>query len=254
MRNIVIISENSIEFTFETPGVEVAFEKEYRSFEDALYITDSREIAARLVAENVPWMWTGEFYPETAYCIQDINEVDEWYFFQAYSHMKNEPWRVVEDDRFVVREITEDDLPALYEMYGKSGVVEFVEPLYEYPEELEFTRSYIENMYGFYGYGLWLVWEKATGKLVGRAGFSHREIDGQEKVELGYIIDADYQGQGIGYSLCQKLLEKGREYWHFSELFICCDKNNARSIGLATKLGFVYYGACDNQVLYRLLG
>lgn len=253
MRRIVLITENHIEFVLETPGVEVIRLGHYCFYEDALYITDSKLAAQELIKAEVPWIWIGEFHPGARYCVQELNEVDEWFFFQAYSHMKNEAWCMLETDEFVIREITEQDLPAMYELYGKPGVKEFVEPLYEYEEELEFTRSYIESMYGFYGYGLWLAFEKKTGKLVGRLGFSHREIDGEEKVELGYIIDADCQGRGIAYKLCRELLEKAREYWHFTEIFICCDKNNARSIGLGQKLGFVYYGACDNQVLYRLV-
>lgn len=253
MRRIVVITENCIEFIFETPGVEVFFETDYSYMEDTLYITDSAIAAQSLIADRVPWIWLGDFYSKARYCVSDLNEVDEWFFFQAYSHMKNEPWCVLENDEFIVREITEQDLPDMYEMYGKIGVKEFVEPLYKYEEELEFTKSYIASMYGFYGYGLWLVYDKKTGKLAGRVGFSHREIDGEEKVELGYIIDADYQGKGIAYRLCSELIEKAVEYWHFTEIFVCCDKNNARSIGLAKKLGFVYYGACDNQVLYKLL-
>ena len=37
-----------------------------------------------------------------------------------------------------------------------------------------FTIKYIENMYGFFGYGLWLVFDKKTGELVARAGIENR--------------------------------------------------------------------------------
>lgn len=253
MRRIVIVSDNHIDFHMETPGVEVTFDKEFKPCDDSLYITDKAGAAKKIIAMKLPLMWMGEFFQGVEYIVEDINEIDEWYFFQAYAHMKNQPWCVFEDENWLVREMTEKDLPAMYEMYGKSGVAEFVEPLYDYENELEFTRSYIEKMYGFYGYGLWLVFDKKTGALVGRIGFSHREIDGEQRVELGYIIDADYQNRGIGFKICRKIIAIGKKYWNFREIYICCNSKNARSIALAAKLGFSYYGTCNTQVVYRLI-
>lgn len=43
-------------------------------------------------------------------------------------------------------------------------------------------------MYGFFGYGLWLVFDKKTGELVARAGVENRSIDGQNCQELGYLV------------------------------------------------------------------
>ncbi|MFR2511412.1 MAG: hypothetical protein ACLS9K_04365 [Lachnospira eligens] len=43
-------------------------------------------------------------------------------------------------------------------------------------------------MYGFFGYGLWLVFDKKTGELVARAGIENRSIDGQNCQELGYLV------------------------------------------------------------------
>lgn len=253
LRRIAVISDNCIDFYMETPGVEVVFDKEVNCYDHTLYLTDNIELANNLEQQKLPYVWFGKSSSSAKFCVEDPVQVDEWYFFQAYAHMKREPWCVYENDSFLVREITEADLPAMYEMYARPEVEQYVEGLYEYEEELEFTRSYIENMYNYYGYGLWLVFDKANGALVGRVGFSHREIDGEEKVELGYIIAADYQRQGIAYNLCRELIAIGRVYWGYGEIFVCCENKNTRSIGLAEKLGFGYYGACDNQVLYRLV-
>lgn len=43
-------------------------------------------------------------------------------------------------------------------------------------------------MYGMYGFGMWLVKDRDTDKLIGRAGLELRLIDGVEEMELGYII------------------------------------------------------------------
>lgn len=39
-------------------------------------------------------------------------------------------------------------------------------------------------MYGYYGYGMWLVFDKASGELIGRAGLEHREFPDAVELEL----------------------------------------------------------------------
>ena len=86
-----------------------------------------------------------------------------------------------------MRELELSDLDALFSMYAEPGMTDYMEGLYEYEEELEYQKAYIENMYRFYGYGMWLVFEKKTGTLIGRAGVEHREeLNGD--MELGYAI------------------------------------------------------------------
>lgn len=184
------------------------------------------------------------------YILENVDEIEDWYLEMVEARKQQKPWVVYQDERYIVREISVEDLPQLYEMYAKSGVKEYVEPLYEYAEEKEFTESYIKNMYGFYGYGLWLIFDAKTGKLMGRAGFSHREIDGDNKVELGYIIDADYQSRGHGAAICELLLELGRDRWDFEDVFICCEQDNERSNKIALKLGFKFYGKNEKYVFY----
>ncbi len=243
-------------------NIEVIREKEVKRYEGTLYIIGRSEDVAgikKLEAESgacLPWVWCNEkedISPDVCkYCIESLDEVPIWYLEQVYAHICGLPWTVYEDGNFIVREMTVRDLPQLYELYGKSGVAQYVEPLYEYEEERKFTESYIENMYGFYGYGLWLVFEKSQGGLIGRIGFSHRQLDGSERVELGYIIDADYQNRGIGSFLCRKILAIGQEYWNFDRVFVCCDKTNNRSIALAAKLGFQHYATVQDWIIFSL--
>lgn len=79
-------------------------------------------------------------------------------------------------------------------------MTDFVEPLYDYETELEYQKAYIENMYGFYEYGMWLVFLKETGRLIGRAGLEHDE--------MGYMIAQQFQNQWLchgGVSLHHRL-------------------------------------------------
>ena len=37
---------------------------------------------------------------------------------------------------------------------------------------------------------------KENNKIIGRAGLSNREVDGENQIEIGYVIHPDYKGLG----------------------------------------------------------
>ena len=76
---------------------------------------------------------------------------------------------VIETGRLIIREFVPEDLEALYRIY-ESADTRFLQPLSEdREEELEKLKSYIQYVYGFYGFGLWAVCLKETGALIGRS-------------------------------------------------------------------------------------
>ena len=162
---------------------------------------------------------------------------------RRYNHI---PWDIGETDRCLIRELSLSDLPALYELYDKPGMTDFVEPLYDYETELEYQKAYIENMYGFYEYGMWLVFSRKTGKLIGRAGLEHDE--------LGYMIAPEFQNQGYATEVCRFIIDYARKNTEFEELYCRIDERNTASVRLAKKLGFTNSGHMDDDInasIYR---
>ena len=144
------------------------------------------------------------------------------------------------------------DLPHLYELYQTLSDCPYVEPLYEYEDEKAFTIKYIENMYGFFGYGLWLVFDKKTGELVARAGIENRSIDGQNCQELGYLVKKSWQGKHVAWEVMNHIVDIAKDRFGLEELYICTVKTNIPSIQLALKLGFTLYaGDTDEMNIYR---
>lgn len=179
----------------------------------------------------------------TKYVVEELPMVEDDYFNLVYMRARHIPVVIAQTERTVIREMTENDLMAMYELYADPAVAEWTEPLYEYDEELEFTRAYIENMYVFYGYGMWLVFDRKSGELIGRAGLSNREIDGKSCCELGYIIKGDRQRQGLGYEVGSAVTEYAFHELGMSSLWLCTEKDNVASIALAKKLGFSLWGS-----------
>jgi RimJ/RimL family protein N-acetyltransferase len=92
-------------------------------------------------------------------------------------------------------------------------------------------------MYRFYGYGMWIVIDRETGRLIGRAGVEHREDLGGE-LELGYAISTLYQGKGYATEVCNAILAYACDELGFHEVCCLIEPENERSIRFAERLGF----------------
>ena len=87
----------------------------------------------------------------------------------------------------------------------------------------EQVEAYIKVAYGFYGYGYYGVYEKATAanepgkgeKLIGVAGFR----EGSSPLEVGYAILSEYRGHGLASEALYALTEfaKAEFQWVLEE-------------------------------------
>ena len=231
-----------IEFT-SVPVEKIFVQKVY--YEKMFNKTDNIVIAGKEVEKlgiEVD-IGLGEDYRGGArYVSFSLNDIGPDYVRECFARKKHIPLEIAKTGRFVIREISLEDLDKLYELYDTLSDCPFVEPLYEREEEEIFTKNYIDNMYGFFGYGLWLVFDRKTGELVARAGIENRSIDGKNCQEIGYIVDKRLQRQGIATEVCEKIMELSKERFGIKELYLVTDKHNNASIKLANKLGFKKFG------------
>lgn len=170
---------------------------------------------------------------------ESFAEVDDELLVRVYQRHHGIPWTILATERCVVREFSMDYLDALFALYAGEGMTDYIEPLYPYEEERRYQEAYIEHMYGFYGYGMWIVCEKETGELIGRVGIECREELGGE-LELGYAIGVPYQRKGYATEVCQAVMCYAHEEIGASRLCCLIEQGNAVSEHFARKLGFSY--------------
>ena len=214
------------------------------SLTDCLWIVSHKQ--QKQIADSLGIASVGEPQCGTRYAVESLAELDIEYLERVRRRYNHIPWDIGETDRCLIRELSLSDLPALYELYAKPGMTDYVEPLYDYETELEYQKAYIENMYGFYEYGMWLVFSKETGKLIGRAGLEHDE--------LGYMIAPELQNLGYATEVCRFIIDYARENTDFEELYCRIDERNTASVRLAKKLGFTNSGHVDEDIhasIYR---
>lgn len=170
---------------------------------------------------------------------EGFEEIGFTFLQHVYERHHHLPWTILETERCIVKEFSLEYLDDLFTLYAGEGMTDYIEPLYPYEQEKEYQRAYIAHMYGFYGYGMWIVCEKETGKLIGRAGVEHREELGGE-LELGYAIGVPYQRQGYATEVCRAILSYVREELEMKTVHCLIEEGNTVSEHLAGKLGFSF--------------
>lgn len=187
--------------------------------------------------------------------VEGFEEVDALFLKRVYEREHHLPLEIARTDRWILREFTMDDMDGLVELYDQPGVAYrivngyqvpgYIEPLLPREEEEEYQRCYIENMYGFYGYGMWIVTEIRSPHIIGRAGLENREYEDGVELEMGYVIDPGWQHRGIAYEVCSAIMEYARESTDFPRLNALTEADNVASIALLEKLGFTYLEDTD---------
>lgn len=140
------------------------------------------------------------------YAVDSLCALDREYLETVYFRSKGIPRRITDTDRLIIRELCRTDLPALLEIYKSNEKTRFFQSFYDNREEAEeYLNYYIENVYDFYGYGIWGICLKESSgyeniekqgviePIIGIMGFTPRE----NALELGYALQKQYQGRGF---------------------------------------------------------
>ena len=147
--------------------------------------------------------------------------------------------QIAETRRLLIREMTLADLDAVNALYREGDSAGFFpECSLERKEEEERIRAYIAYMYGLYQFGMWVVIEKESRRLIGRAGFGIADYLDFSEVDMGYLIGRNYRRQGYAEEACRAVLEYARTVLYFPGVSAYVDSENLGSLRLLEKLGF----------------
>lgn len=209
--------------------------------EETLFVTDRAQEADRIQSAGgyVAALFTEtnaqDSFTDIHYALENIAEVEISHYRRLYERCAGKPWIVLQTPRCIIREITVEDVDELYRIYADPSITRYMEDLFaDKEEEAAYTKNYIRNVYGFYGYGMWIIDRKATGEVIGRAGVEYKEDTGG--LELGYMIAEPYQRQGYAEEVCRAILNYTRQELGFEKIFSFVKPENEASVGLCKKL------------------
>jgi len=192
--------------------------------------------------------------PDCEILLEGLEEADRPFWEAVHARAFGRPVQIAKTQHLILRELTLEDLPELVKLYEeKEREAFFPEWSEDYQELEERISSYIKNMYSFYCFGMWVIIEKASGKLIGRAGFGLADYLESSEVDLGYYIGAAYRGRGLAKEACEAVLAYGRERLDFQTCSAYIEAENEPSLALIEKLGFSKEREFEHQgrLIYR---
>ena len=104
---------------------------------------------------------------------------------------------IIETERLLLREYTFEDFNSLYEIFSDQETMEHYPKPFDEKDVRGWIQWNIEN-YAKYGFGLWAVVLKETGRMIGDCGITIQDIDGDLLPEIGYHIHKKYWRNGFG--------------------------------------------------------
>ncbi len=151
---------------------------------------------------------------------------------------------ILETPRLLLRHLVPDDLDALYALYRDPEMRRYFPVEGALPDRTltrEETREELEWFLNGHPrrpeLGLWATVLKENGAFIGRCGLLPWSLEGQDEVEVAYMIDKVYWGRGLGSEAARAIRDYAFEQLGLSRLVSFIDPANAASAGVARAMG-----------------
>ncbi|OCB75300.1 GNAT family N-acetyltransferase [Flavobacterium crassostreae] len=147
----------------------------------------------------------------------------------------------IETERFILREITENDENGLFELDSNHLVHRYLgkEPVKNITEVQKnikiIKQQYVEN-----GIGRWAIIDKVTGEFIGWSGIKLIKETMNNHInfyEIGYRLIEKYWGKGIATETSIALVKYAFENLKTEKIYAICDIENSDSKNVLLKSG-----------------
>lgn len=149
---------------------------------------------------------------------------------------------VLETPRLRLREMGMGDLDFLTSLLAHPEVMRYYTSCCTGEESESWLRRQLFR-YARYGFGFWLVIEKATNRPVGQAGVLLQEVEGKSQVGLGYMLDRPFWGRGFALESAVACRDYVFDKLRRSRLWCLVRPENVASLSVARRLGLVVCGS-----------
>lgn len=154
---------------------------------------------------------------------------------------------ILETNRLRLRRLVPDDLDALYALYRDPEMrLYFPQEGVSADRTLTYEETKEELEWFLNGHpkrpelGLWATILKETGAFIGRCGLLPWTIDGQDEVEVAYMIDKACWGRGYGSEAARGVRDYAFGTLGLARLICCIDPENDASISVARHIGMAF--------------
>ena len=162
---------------------------------------------------------------------------------------------MIETGRLLLREYTQDDFDALYEIISDPETMAH----YPRPYDRAGTQRWLDwcmDCYARYGFGLWAMVLKETGEFIGDCGLSMQNIGGEMLPEIGYHIHKRHWRRGYAREAARAVRDWAFQNTAFDALYSYMNQTNEASWRTAMANGMKKakeFSDSDNTVFYAFV-
>ncbi|MCB0104736.1 MAG: GNAT family N-acetyltransferase [Caldilineaceae bacterium] len=156
--------------------------------------------------------------------------------------------KILETPRLLLRHLEPTDLDDLYALYRDPEMRRyFPDGTLTYEETKEELEWYLHGHPDYPQLGLWATLLKADKRFIGRCGLLPWTIDGQDEVEIAYMIAKPYWRQGLGAEAARGIRDYGFQTLKLPRLISMMYPENQASINTAKKIGMTFDKEAEDE-------
>lgn len=186
--------------------------------------------------------------------VDSFEDIDADFIIRLWKHKNKIPCLIAETKRIVIRELCENDIDEVIKISREEHILKFVEDgRVDEKEQKEKLLAYIDNIYRFYDYGIWGIFDKADGSLIGLISIDLLNDTDEARYETGFFIRRERLGQGFAKEALEMVINYAKNKLSASELIAVTDYENMPARSLLEKCGFTVAGRNDKMIYVKQL-
>lgn len=154
---------------------------------------------------------------------------------------------VLETKRLLLRQMIQDDLPALCRILQDEEVMYAYEHAFSDAEAADWLNRQLQR-YKDDGFGLWAVILKESGELIGQCGLTMQDIPEGRVVEIGYLFRKDCWHKGYATEAAMGCKEYAFDTLDVSEVYSIIRDDNIASQNVARRNGMALCGRLSKHI------
>lgn len=143
---------------------------------------------------------------------------------------------IIETERLQLLEMTPDDIDALSAIIQDEAVMYAYNGAFDDDETAAWMQKQLQRYKGW-NFGLWAVYLKQTGKMIGQCGITMQEYRTGLVPEIGYLFARDYWHKGYATEAAKACREYGFNTLHFDTIYSIIRDTNIPSQKVAIRNG-----------------
>lgn len=186
--------------------------------------------------------------------VESFEEVDADFLIRLWKHKNKIPCLIAETKRTIIKELCEGDIDEVIKVSRQEHIIKFVEDgRVAEKEQKEKLLAYIRNIYSFYDYGIWGIFDKVDGGLIGLISLDLLNDTGEARYETGFFIRKERLGKGFAKEALEMVINYAKNELSASKVIAVTDCDNKPAISLLEKCGFTVLSQNDKIIYVKQL-